>query len=79
MKERLDTKKTPLWLPTIKGAEDLSGVAAEIADYIDIHYAEEFSLEKMAGIFRYNKAYLCKRFKEATGQLFKLCSYSPGV
>lgn len=67
LKERLDTKKTPLWLPTIKGADDLSGVAAEIADYIDIHYAEEFSLEKMAGIFRYNKAYLCKRFKEATG------------
>jgi len=67
LKERLETKKTPLWLPTIKGVEELSGVAAEIAGYIDIHYAEEFSLERIAGIFRYNKAYLCKKFKDGTG------------
>ena len=67
LKEHLEPKRTPLWLPTIKNIEELSGVAAEIANYIDIHYAEEFSLEKVAGIFRYNKAYLCKKFKDGTG------------
>lgn len=67
LQKQLHQKRPPLWLPARRNVEDFSGVAADIARYIDIHYAEEFALEKIAGTLRYNKAYLCKVFKDATG------------
>lgn len=60
-------KKQQLWIPVKKNMENLRGVAADIAHYIDSHYAEEFTLENLADALRYNKAYLCKLFKDATG------------
>ena len=59
-------KSERMWLPG-KKAENLQGVAADIAHYIDIHYAESFDLVALAETLRYNKAYLCKLFKGAAG------------
>lgn len=55
------------WMPMKKNAEDLHGTAADIAEYIDKHYMKTFSLEDLSANLRYNKAYLCKLFKDATG------------
>lgn len=60
-------KKRQFWMPVKKDMENLQGIAADIVHYIDSHYAEEFTLENLAGVLRYNKAYLCKLFKDATG------------
>ncbi len=60
-------KKEQIWMPVKKNMENLHGVAADIVQYIDSHYAEEFALENLAAALRYNKAYLCKLFKDATG------------
>lgn len=67
LNKQIHQERPPLWLPTRRSVDDYSGVAADIARYIDIHYAEEFALEKIAGELRYNRAYLCKLFKDATG------------
>lgn len=61
-----EEKSSQFWLPR-KEMENLHGVAADIAHYIDNHYAESFDLEALAKALRYNKAYLCKLFKSATG------------
>lgn len=59
-------KNAQLWLPG-KKPENLQGVAEKIANYIDCHYAEPFDLDALADILRYNKSYLCKLFKSASG------------
>lgn len=64
--QSLGKKSEQVWLPGEK-MENLQGVAADIAHYIDNHYAESFDLEALAEALRYNKAYLCKLFKEASG------------
>lgn len=45
----------------------LTGVARMIADYVQVHYASDISLEKIAEDLAYSKNYLCKAFKKATG------------
>ena len=63
-----DAVKSPrIKMPLKKNMEDIHGIAADIVHYIDNHYAEEFALENLAEALRYNKTYLCKLFKDATG------------
>lgn len=45
----------------------LSGVPRMIADYIQVHYSANISLETMAEDMAYSKNYLCRAFKKATG------------
>ena len=63
-----DAVKSPrIRMSLKKNMEDIHGIAADIVHYIDNHYAEDFALENLAEALRYNKTYLCKLFKDATG------------
>ncbi len=41
--------------------------AKKAAEYIDLHYTEKFSLDRIAAALFLNKIYLSKCFKQATG------------
>jgi len=45
---------------------NLQGVERWVADYVESHYLEDFSLDDLASALRYSKSYLCRRFKSAT-------------
>ena len=45
---------------------NLTGVEKQIADYVSVHFAEDFTLDQLAESLKYNKNYLCKLFKQAT-------------
>lgn len=62
-----DLRSRQIWMPLKKNMENIQGVAVDIVHFIDNHYAEEFSLESLSKTLRYNKTYLCKLFKDATG------------
>lgn len=62
-----DPKPHQIWMPIKKNMENIRGIAADIVHFIDNHYAEEFSLENLSKTLRYNKTYLCKLFRDATG------------
>lgn len=54
-------------MPMKRNMDNLQGVVKEIVRYINDHYVEEFALENLSSVLRYNKTYLCKLFKDATG------------
>lgn len=66
-KRQEKTAPHQFWIPEKKDMEDIHGIAADIAHYIDNHYAEKFALENLSESLRYNKTYLCKLFKDAIG------------
>lgn len=47
--------------------KDLSGLPLAIATYVETHCFDNFSLDTMAQELTYNRNYLCKVFKQATG------------
>ncbi len=46
--------------------ERLDGLSRQIADYVQQHFCEGLSLDRMAKELTYNRNYLCKVFKQAT-------------
>lgn len=49
----------------------LSKPVQECCDYIDLHMDEQVTLKDMAEQLRYSEIYLCRKFKEETGQTFR--------
>lgn len=49
----------------------LSKPIQDCCDYIDLHIEEPLTLEQLASHLGYSNVYLCKKFKEDTGQTFK--------
>ena len=59
-------------IPDWKGAK--SELAARAKAFLDAHYMEKFSLEKIAGALYIDRIYLAKSFHEVTGStLLKYC------
>ena len=53
--------------PAQLDTRDLHGPVKKMVDYLDSHYVERNTLDDLANVMSYSKAYLCKLFKEATG------------
>ncbi|MEG0764674.1 MAG: AraC family transcriptional regulator [Pseudoflavonifractor sp.] len=58
-------------LPFYRNVDDtlsrLTGPAREVTNYLADHFLEPLPLDELAATLRYNKNYLCKLFKDATG------------
>jgi two-component system response regulator YesN len=54
--------------PASPGAgENMVGVARRAQEYVDEHYFEDISLTSVAAVFRVDRSYLSKAFKQVTG------------
>lgn len=50
--------------------ESKSDFLNSVTDFLEKHYAEDFSLEQVAKHFKYTKSYFCHHFKRITGVTF---------
>ena len=71
--EKLNTLMTLImaesWHPEEQsGLPPKKSIIASVKDYLDKHYSEKITLDKLAGQFYINKYYLTKTFKEQYGQ-----------
>jgi len=69
-KKLFEKKRSHMYMPQIN-IDTLRGLALDIANYINEHYAEDFELDDLSAVFNYNKTYLCKVFKEASGMTIR--------
>lgn len=47
--------------------QEYPGISGKIVEYLELHYAEKFSLENLSANLSYNRNYLCNVFKNTTG------------
>lgn len=47
--------------------DDMTRCVYEVADHIQLHYAQKLSIEDIALQFNYDRTYLCKQFKKRMG------------
>lgn len=50
--------------------ESKSDFLNSVTEFLQAHYAEDFSLEQVANHFKYTKSYFCHHFKRITGVTF---------
>lgn len=60
------TSRIPFYKALEERIKNLTGVEGKIAEYIQAHYLESISLDRLSSSLRYSKPYLCKVFRNAT-------------